>query len=256
MSPNVSHLLTAVMDDDILLDELETLIEQYPNIAARLIALANSVWSAPVSEIAAIRPACSRLGMKVVRTVAIALTISSPFDASRCPGFDTRRFWCTSLILADAAEKLVEYFDVDPGLARTAGLFRHLGLLWLASEIPDYVSLSLEITNADATVSLDQMLVEQCDVGYLEATGALLRAWQLPAVLTDSLQAGPAGERSMGSLLQLASDIAAVLYAGLHGEAPNELRSEVVQADDLADICDDLSRQTQQTWELAKSLFA
>ena len=52
------YLLQALSDNDIDYHVLAGIIERFPSIAARLIFLANSAWSAPKTPIASIEPAC------------------------------------------------------------------------------------------------------------------------------------------------------------------------------------------------------
>ena len=108
LPPGAPYLLKALTDESLSFVELAAVIERYPTIAARLISLSNSAWSSPVSEITSVEMACSRLGFDVVRSASIALAVSAPFDTSRCQAFDTRFFWCTSLLAADGVAGLVK----------------------------------------------------------------------------------------------------------------------------------------------------
>ena len=49
--PGMLHLLNSLTSENLGFVELARVIERYPSIAGRLISLANSAWSAPVSSI-------------------------------------------------------------------------------------------------------------------------------------------------------------------------------------------------------------
>ena len=73
----------------------------------KLISLANSVWSAPTDEVSSLENACARLGFGVVRSTSIAIAVAAPFNPSTCPAFDLEYYWCSVLLTADVASRLV-----------------------------------------------------------------------------------------------------------------------------------------------------
>lgn len=125
-----ARLLGVLADEDIDFQELVAEIELFPPIAARLLSVANSAWSAPVSPVTSLVMACSRLGLNVVRTVAMALAVAEPFNPAVCPLFEPQRYWSSALLTAEAADLVARAatFD-DPQTARTAGLLRNSTLL-------------------------------------------------------------------------------------------------------------------------------
>lgn len=255
VSPGASQLLAAVMNDEMPLNELEQLLEQYPVVTARLIAVANSAWSAPQGEIVAIQPACARLGMDVVRTVAIALTISSPFDPTQSANFDVERFWCSGLFMADTARTISPYFQIEPQLALTAGLIRHLGLLWLTDEAPVLVDEALDAVQSEAEASLNQALISRCGIGYLEASSYLFQAWNLPNVFVTAVDPQTDPADPLVRVLQIASIFAWALYEGLDASSLDLVDSPKITQKVLCEIYDKQSEQAQRTKELACSLF-
>lgn len=254
VSPTASRLLSALMNDEVPLAELERQIEQYPVVAARLIAVANSAWSAPQDEILSVQRACARLGLNVVRSVAIAFTISSPFDPTKSAMFDLTRFWCSGMLMADAAAALSRSFQIDPQVARTGGLIRHLGLLWLADQAPSLVDSALDAAETDAAASLNELLIASCHIGYLEASSVLFRAWNMPATLVQAVwpQAGDADP--LASLLQIASELTAALYQELDADCLQVAHASMA-AEPLRDTYQQLLAQTVRTKELAHSMF-
>ena len=188
LPPGVLFLMQALSDDNLGFREIAGAIENVPSIAARLLALANSAWSSPASPILSLEAACSRLGLRVVRTASIALAVSQPFNPARCPAFDGSTFWSTALLNAEAASHLAGYLMRDQvSVARTAGLLSSLGLVWLAESLPTQTGAALQSSHEAPPGGLNHALEAQCGLGYDEAGALLADAWQLPEQLRNAI---------------------------------------------------------------------
>ena len=138
--PAMPYLLRELDNDELSYTAIAALLERFPTIAVRLISLANSAWSSPVSPIASLPDACARLGLNVVRSVSIAVAIAGPFNPNRCKHFSARRFWTSALLTAECASQLANNTKVPTQYARTAGLLHNLGLIWMA----EYLSVATD----------------------------------------------------------------------------------------------------------------
>ena len=156
--------------------------------------------------------AVARLGLDIVRSVSIALTIAAPFNAMRCAAFDTRRYWCSALLAAHAASRIAFIAQSTIGLpspvARTAGLMHNLGLLWLADAMPKDTDRALSISAKNPMTSVNAALMSTCGVGYSHAGAALSEAWHIPQPIAAGMAYHlpvPAGsvEESMARLIML-----------------------------------------------------
>lgn len=65
------YLISSLSDETLNFNQLSKVIERFPTIAARLIALANSAWSAPISPIYSLEESCTRLGLSVVKSDSV-----------------------------------------------------------------------------------------------------------------------------------------------------------------------------------------
>lgn len=177
-----AHLIKALADEDIDFQDLVAEIELFPPIAARLLSVANSAWSSPVSPVTSLVMACSRLGLNVVRTVAMALAVAEPFNPAVCPPFQSRRYWSSALLTAEAACLVARASAYeDDQTARTAGLLRNIGLLWMADAMPGPTGAALQVAADNEAEDLETVLRDHCGIGYLEAGSLLAAYWQLPA---------------------------------------------------------------------------
>lgn len=219
LSPGVANLLVLLSNEDQEVEVVARELEYYPVIAARLIALANSAWSAPDRVVEDLKDACIRLGLRVVRSSAIAYAVAAPFDPLRCKSFDPTRFWCCSLLAADAAEQLAQSHGVDASHARLSGIFRNLGMLWLADAAPDATNDVLIAAEADPVRRLRDVFASRFGASYLDASVHLFRRWGLPDYLLASCEIDM--ETDLGSLSQISNTIAKEVY--LSGPLPADL---------------------------------
>lgn len=184
-------LLKSLTNENIDFIELAAIVEKFPVIAAKLISLANSVWSAPTSAITSLEDTCSRLGFNVVRSTSIALAIAAPFNPTKCLFFDPEYFWCSGLLTADAAFRLSSISsannEFEPSTARAAGLLHNLGLLWLVDKLPAEVDQALIMVKQNQAESLQQALLQVLGYDQAQAGGHLARSWNLPEPLVGAM---------------------------------------------------------------------
>ncbi|MEQ1638123.1 MAG: HDOD domain-containing protein [Methylococcales bacterium] len=190
---NLPVLMAAICDENLSFRQLATALNQYPVIAARLLSLANSAWIAPVSPITTIESACSRLGTAIVKSVSIAIAVSSSFNAASCPNFDTVHFWTTSILVVEGAFLLATGLPKEqrgefPKTAQTAGILHGLGLLWLAENLPNETSLALQRIAADNALSLNDALMDCTGTDYCQVGAWIGKQWKLPETLVVAMQ--------------------------------------------------------------------
>lgn len=262
---NTSYLLQALGNEQLNFAELAAVIEQFPTIAGRLIALANSAWSSPVETILTVEQACTRLGLSVVRSTSLALAVASAFDPSRCPDFDAERYWSDALLCAEAASRICSLADgidnLEPAAARAGGLLHNLGVLWIADRLPEEFGRAVQrVTAADETLHLHQALREELGFDQADAGGLLAMEWGLPAELEtamsltgeyDSSHWQPM-ERIVGLSIRLTHELR-------HGQAcpldDPRVESLGLGRQECESLESALQQQTERLRELARTLF-
>lgn len=187
--PNMSQLIQVLSNDDISVEELVCEIEKSPSIVIRIISIANSVWSSPAAPIHTLIDAITRLGMQVVRSAAIALTVASPFNTSRCKEFDASHYWSTSFLTAEAAMKIESLQDSVKNIAlyRTAGLLHNIGILWLAQDWPEETDTAFQLYARGEVHNLSHAFQQTCHTDYSDLGGHLARSLKLPIELSDAI---------------------------------------------------------------------
>ncbi len=184
----VQHLIKAFSNDDLEYRDLAKIIADHPVIAARLIALANSVWAAPSLPVKSLEQACINLGLSIVRSVSIGLALISPFNISACPAFDIRHFWISSKMAADAAVLLASARTNPPEQTflqtlHTGGLLHNLGLICLADLMPKETHQALLQVKATPGLTVNQALYELLETDFCEVGGFFAETWGLPEEL-------------------------------------------------------------------------
>ena len=133
------------------------------------------------------RDSCSRLGSQLVLSISIALSVSQAFNPSRCPAFESKKFWVSALLTAEAAfMRAKETSDICPDTARLAGLLHNIGLLWLAENKPIEISEAISISQKD-NVSFTQTLLEKYDLDLYDVGGYLATSLELPETIEKTI---------------------------------------------------------------------
>lgn len=260
---SLPHLLGALGDGDIDSAELAKIIERFPSIAARLISLANSAWSAPAVSIDSLERACVQLGLGLVKNVSISLAVTAPFDPRRCPSFRFERFWCDTFLVADSAERLGRCAKSgrvpNADTVRTAGLMHNLGLLWLADNLPAETDRAIAEAAA-ADCSLQEALDQHCGTNVCEVGGMIGRAWSLPEDLVVAMEQHGADDYSgdcwqVAALVGSAVNMVHAIHRGDPEHAGNGRLSDLAIGEpEQHRVLSQVTRQVDNTMELTKNL--
>jgi len=181
------EILTCFGDEFIDADRVASVVEGDPGICAKLLGLANSAYFGLAEPVNSIGEAISRvLGVDTVRSLVLAMAIQQTFNSSRCPGFNTQRFWTQSLLTAECCKKIAAADEVADDevrdLAYSAGLCHNLGLLALAHmEAKRTSGVLIAHSDNDRPNSLAAMFVDEFDTDHRIMTSELARTWSLPA---------------------------------------------------------------------------
>ena len=191
LSAGVTDLLRALTDEQITFAELREKISHFPSITSRILFLANSAWAAPLVPISSLDLACSKVGISVIRSVSLAMSIAAPFNPVRCKGFDSRTYWLSSLLVAETAKILATKVNSIPeechSSLHTAGVLHNIGLIWLADRFPQLTSTALTNARIHPQQSIGVALHQHAGLGYADISGKLAEAWNFPELLVTTL---------------------------------------------------------------------
>lgn len=184
----LNRLMHAVEDEHASHGQLAEIVSRDAALAARIIGMANSAAYAGQREGAKSLEAClQRLGLDLVRTLAINLAVQQVFDRLngdiRC---DLADFWAHSLLTAEIARRLAQESAYDnPDEAYLGGLLHDVGEILLLAGMPDGYAMLLKVSpDEEALVENELRLLgtTHADVGAW-----LVDQWRLESFLGDSL---------------------------------------------------------------------
>lgn len=188
LPPDISCLLTTLNNDEIGYTQLASELERFPSIVIKIVATANSAWASPINPITTLRDSCARIGVQAVRSISIALSITEVFDPSRCPPFDSKVFWISALLTAEAAHICAkDKPDVCQDTARLAGLLHNMGLLWLATQKPVETASVISLKMNNEIDSISEGLTEKIGINLYTAGSYLASYIDLPEVIAEAI---------------------------------------------------------------------
>ena len=259
------YLLQSLADENIEFSELAAVVEKFPGIAGKLISLVNSAWSAPTSEVTSLEATCSRLGLGVVRSTSIALAVAAPFNPANCPEFDLEYYWCSVLLAADAASRLVPVsspvHEFEPATLRAAGLLHNLGLLWLVDRLPAEVDQALAMVKHGQVESVQLALSQLLGFDQAQAGGYLGNSWALPQSLVGAMTHYPESDfegeyREVVTTVGLAARLAAAVLNERSCPAEDIRQASLgITGENLNSVFNQLSGQLAKTRDVAKILI-
>jgi HD-like signal output (HDOD) protein len=188
--------------------------------AATLLRLANSSWSASVSAIGDLHSAVSRLGLRLVESLALATPVLR-LGAAGSNGLATeRQSLHRHAVRTGLAARALAPVTLNADEALAAGLVHNIGLTILSVVQPAIFRLLLDF--ASNGWQLRDIEDEQLGFTHAELGGLLAERWRFPVglitVIMDHDHARPTG---MSAVVRL-SDLL-VREAGVGVEAPEPI---------------------------------
>ncbi len=184
-SPEILPSLASVLQrDDSSAEEVETIIQMDPPLAAATLRLANSAFFGG-KRVGTVTDAVLRLGQREIYKLAALVLIERwdhviPAELSWEPGDFCRHALCTGL----AAEALADQTGkVDPESAYTGGLLCDLGKLAMAHSCAKFYPVIRSHCH-DSRVSWEEAETEVLGYNHTMVGGRLLCAWRFPLELS------------------------------------------------------------------------
>jgi hypothetical protein len=200
-------LQQALQDPDCHLEAAAELVLAEPLIAARMVAIGNSVaYSRFGGKVTNVRTAASLLGFRTLRSLVAAIVVRQ--FSSAISDVAIRRqaelLWHHSANVAALAKLIArEVTNIDPETAMFAAIVHEIGgfyLLYRAQEFPALLEIDTDKANAEANRLLARSILQ------------ILKVPKPVIAVVASLSPGVAGcpPINLGELLSLANDLAEV----------------------------------------------
>ncbi len=174
-------IMNACKRDDVTIDEIARLVQNDPALSGRLLKVANAAVHGG-RPVASAQEAVSRLGLSVVRQVALTFSLVEQHGRGLCTAFDYQAYWSQSLIAALMMRELCPVLQLGvPDELFTLGLLARVGDLALATIYPvEYAEILRRAPHRSTLRTLERA---RLDIDHLQLSIALLRDWGIPEVL-------------------------------------------------------------------------
>jgi hypothetical protein len=200
-------LQRALNDPDCHAEAAAKLVQSEPLLAARTVAIANSVaYNRSGNEITNVRNAVQRVGFRTLNALAAAVIVRQLDSKIRHPVLRAKaeQLWQHSAHVAALAQVIARRVSrVDPDTAMFAGIVHEVGGFYLLSRAEEYPGI-LD-GEPDEWIEHGEIAIGRGVLGKLGVPGAVLEAIEL---MWNGMRALP--PETLGDTLLLANDLAPV----------------------------------------------
>jgi len=214
LSAVVMELIQSLGDDDLSADQLAKKISNDQALAAKTLRLANSSFYGMSRQVTSITDATAILGLRTLRSVAMAAGLAGSFPATASGGFDFKAFWRHSIGTALCARALATAVRREEEIAFTLGLLHDIGRLALVTAFPQQFAKTLAHQRANDLLPLD---AERSVLGTDHAAvgGMIAEHWRFSPAIVQAIAHHHAptdgDEASLADLLHVADNMAHAL---------------------------------------------
>lgn len=207
----VLELIQSLGDSSISAEQLAVKISHDQAIAAKTLRLANSSFYGLARQVTSIAEATAILGLRTLRSVAMAAGLVGGFSHVRCRGFDFDAFWRHSIGAALTARALARRARLNEETGFTLGLLHDIGRLVLVSsyeeEYAQAIAYRLEHDCLMHAAERHHFGVDHAEVG-----GVMAEHWhfapEVVAAIACHHRPPPAANKGLTDLVHVADNIA------------------------------------------------
>jgi putative nucleotidyltransferase with HDIG domain len=245
---------------------LLVLIEQDPQISAKVVGMANSAAVGAMRHIGTVKEAAMLLGMNRVRSIAIGIAIMSLINKIETPRFDMQGLWLHSMGIAFSMLSVARAMPKDArpqdDAAFLAGMLHDIGFLALAFLDPARSDELHERLSAEPNRKVREVEGEMMEICHDELGAILARHWNLPEELIGILRhhhepdKAPAESQRLARMIHLAEKLLPSFcfneFAGA-GIDDDEWLALGIAPEDAENVKDQVDGQAEQALQFAIS---
>ena len=180
-------LLEVCQQKNVTLNEIAKLI-QTDSTLSRCLMQRVYTTTEPCYDMSALSEAAFRVGLPIVKQLAIGISLIDQHQSGSCKGFDYKRFWSHSLLMALAMQELGKTTRVcAPDELFACGLIARIGCLALATSHPDEYGILIEKQKLEPNISLAALEQQYLQTDHKELTAAMLIDFDVPTILVESV---------------------------------------------------------------------
>lgn len=168
--------------------DLAAVLSSDQALTAKLLRLSNSAYYGYARRISNVREAVILLGMRTVRSVAIASSIIDAFKTPEIEGFDRDLLWAHSVCVGLVAETIARHTRVaQPEDAFTAGVLHDVGKLAMLLAEPKRFEHVVRMVRAGARYRDAEREVFE-GIGHEHVGARLANRWKFPEELISAIR--------------------------------------------------------------------
>jgi HD-like signal output (HDOD) protein len=245
---------------------LLVLVEQDPQISAKVVGMANSAAVGAMRHIGTVKEAAMLLGMSRVRSIAIGIAIMSLINKLATPRFDMQGLWLHSMGIAFSMLSVARAMPKDArpqdDAVFLAGMLHDIGFLALAFLDPVRSDELHERLSAEPNRKVREVEGEIMEICHDELGATLARHWNLPEELVGVLRhhhepdKAPAESQRLARMIHLAEKLLPSFcfdeFAGADID-DDEWLALGIAPEDAEDVKDQVDGQAEQALQFAIS---
>lgn len=183
------EILRVTNDDNCTLDEVASVVELDPAVAAKLLKFVNSPLAALSRQIVSISKAVGLLGLHAVKSIALGFSIMAQ-RPEQCTGFDHDEFWSECVARAVTARHAArELRNFAPDEAFTCALLCQTGRLAFAAVMPsDYAQVMHEWSDKSDEAKLSELEQARFEISHSALAAEMMADWHLPEIFCDAVR--------------------------------------------------------------------
>lgn len=183
------EILNEINSPEPSIERVGKIIEKDPGMSAKVLQIVN-VHAGPGRHVSNIPEAVSILGLDNMKSFVLMAEIFSQYEQDKAPeGFSIDDLWQHGLSVGQYA-KIITEFETDDketqDQAYTAGLLHDIGLLILASKLPQEFRRAMDFA-AERQIPLQQAEKDLFGATHAEVGGYLLDLWGLPDPVVSAI---------------------------------------------------------------------
>ena len=243
-TPNVYFQLKKIVDDPVKsLADAAFVIENDPSLSIRLLKIVNSAFYGFPAKIVSIERAMSLIGADELLNLVLGTVVIDRFSDIPDDIMSMSDFWARSVRCGLIAQEIDLFLGKEfSETAFLCGILHNIGQLVFFRRIPE---LSREINqiieDKDNPTCTDEIAIEKqvLDFNHYETGAELTKLWQLPEILTKSIQLHPFPDtveqyHKLASIIRLADS-----YSKMDAfSCDSTINTLEISDDDLSNILD------------------
>ncbi len=182
LPPTAARLAQVIANEKSTIKEITEVVQYDQALAAEVLRMANSIFSASNRKIGSIRDAIIRLGSGRILELIVSRRVKGVMKQPLALyGYNEDDLWRHSVASAIAAENLSRYAKVDiSGVSFTAALLHDIGKLLMVRVFPENTMQKILDCMEDRQVSWAMAEKEIFGYSHADVGAYIAKLWELP----------------------------------------------------------------------------